>query len=872
MEKNVGFAVVWDDAPAQGRIEVAHGTLQKATSGSGKIKKESFSFPGGGAARLTATVAGAEVQPGAFATRVTIHAEPHSFSFFLRDVNARTPLFVPAYGVAVVPEDDARSYAEIAAEVRARGLVSIQQQIDAEPEETYEDACFFNRVQQVPTWLGLSRDMRFFSVHYEELFGYFGVVVPRYHSTVQHLPESDDQSVSLHYAVGRGAACLVDIERRLDEGALPILRAVQKDDDIEYHLTAFATLETQPLAVENLRGTDYRAGYAHMGGHMLTPEEVEQVDAEYGEAEMRGREEETVCCLHFEAINTGSVPRYAYFTGMTLRGARMAEMDGKAGFGLTDANRVYAIQRVNGQPMPQAEMAILLQPGETVVFEYLVPHQPISRARAKKLARFKYAEHLAACREFWNTKLTAAGQIHVPEPAIDERIAAGLLHLDIAAIGLEPDEPVAATIGWYAPIGSESAPIIQFFDSMGWHDLARRSLDFFLERQRNDGFIQNFGGYQLETGPALWTMGEHWRYTRDEKWVRRNKEKILKSCEFLLAWRERNKREELRGNGYGLIEGKVADPQDFFHSYMLNGLSYLGLQRAAEMLQNVDAEQSQRLAAEAAAYREDIRTSYFESMTRSPLVALGDGSWVPSFSPWSEYPGPVSLYAEGGSWATHGAIIPRDSMIGPLYLLISEVIDPNEPAGDFLMRAHQELHTTRNAAYSQPYYARHDYGHLKRGEVKAYLKTYYNQFTALQDRETYSFWEHYFHASEHKTHEEGWFLMQTRWMLYLEEGDTLSLLPAIPRRWLEEGQSIVLENVASYFGAFTLRVESNVDDNVIRAHFEYAGQRAPRAVKLRLPHPLGRKAVSASGGVYEAASESVLISNFKRAAQVTLRF
>ena len=86
----------------------------------------------------------------------------------------------------------------------------------------------------------------------------------------------------------------------------------------------------------------------------------------------------------------------------------------------------------------------------------------------------------------------------------------------MAALGREPDGPVLATIGWYAPIGSESSPIIQFFDSMGWHKLAERSLEFFLDRQREDGFIQNFGGYQLETGPALWTMGEHYRYTRDD--------------------------------------------------------------------------------------------------------------------------------------------------------------------------------------------------------------------------------------------------------------------------------------------------------------------------------------------------------------------
>ena len=123
---------------------------------------------------------------------------------------------------------------------------------------------------------------------------------------------------------------------------------------------------------------------------------------------------------------------------------------------------------------------------------------------------------------------------------------------------------------------------------MGRHRLAERCINFFLDRQRDDGFIQNFGGYQVETGAALWSMGEHWRYTRDRAWVQRITPKLLKSCDFLLKWREKNKTEELRGKGYGLLSGKVADPEDFFHSFMLNGLSCVGLARVAEMIRDID--------------------------------------------------------------------------------------------------------------------------------------------------------------------------------------------------------------------------------------------------------------------------------------------
>ena len=52
--------------------------------------------------------------------------------------------------------------------------------------------------------------------------------------------------------------------------------------------------------------------------------------------------------------------------------------------------------------------------------------------------------------------------------------------------------------------------------------------------------------------------------------------------------------------------------------------------------------------------------------------------------------------------------------------------------------------------------------------------------------------------------------MQTRWMLWMEEGATLRLLPAVPRAWLQHGQRIELNRVASYFGPFSLTVDSQL--------------------------------------------------------------
>jgi len=114
--------------------------------------------------------------------------------------------------------------------------------------------------------------------------------------------------------------------------------------------------------------------------------------------------------------------------------------------------------------------------------------------------------------------------------------------------------------------------------------------------------------------------------------------------------------------------------------------------------------------------------------------------------------------------------------------------------------------------------------------------------------------------------------MQTRWMLWLEEGDSLRLLSAIPRAWLADGQTIRLNRVASYFGPLTLTVESQTDRNRMVAHIECGGNRKPKTVLIRLPHPEGRKAVAVEGGVYDAVRETVRIAAFKGKVGVTLSF
>ena len=848
--------LVFAEQLSAGSIEVVYGKLASSPE-----------IPAGATA-VEATVTDEYVGSFSRSTLVRVRREPYPFTFFLRDVNGENPVWVPKAQCAVLPAEDKRSYNEVVAAIRAKGLKSDFGRMESEPEESYENACQYDRDQEVPVWLGLGRDVRFFRVSKltDGEWGYWGEVQPFLHSKMATIDLGDGRRdvMRVKFCFGPGAHCRPKNTRRLEEGVLPILHVVQDEETVQYRHTYFATLENGPLGPGRVRGSEPIAAWSQMSGSNLTGAERAALTPERLEAESYGREESLVCCVHVEAVNVSDAPAYAFW-----RAPRFWGIDDFAEGISSIGGLPYAVSLLNGEPLREAEGAILLQPGKSAVFDIRVTFGQVSLERAKKLFDLDYAAHLAGCREYWKAWLASAAKISVPESAVDERIRAGLLHLELVTEGLAAEGPLLPSVGVYGPIGTESCPIIQFYESMGFQEDARRCIDFFLSRQQANGYINAYTNYGSETGPVLWTAALHYRYTGDREWLVRVAPKLKLGAEYLLAERAKNKTAEAREvGGYGLVNNKVSDCEDYFHNFFLNGGVYLGLKAVAEVFREagIESEFAATVAAEVKEFRKDIHASVAFAAANAPVTPLQDGSWNSAISPWPEYNGCVSYFADGGKWMSHGTIFSR-MIAGPSSLVLTDVLEPHETLMDVLLDAHQHPLGRENAALSQPYYQRNDYAHIKRGEVKLFLKLFYNQFAALQDRQSYTFWEHYFECSSHKTHEEAWFLMQCRWMLAFEEEDgALSLLKVAPRAWLRSGKRIAVKGLYTLFGKLDYEVEAT--ETQIRATVRLEG--TPREIRLRLPHPAGLHPRSVTGGTYDSATETV--SFIGNTAEVVLEF
>lgn len=878
--ETVTIAIEWLGTSPCGSINIKNGTLEKINilKGEGVVDENNFCFSSN-SNRVAVTIDDANRDIGANTTIISVQIDENPFTFFLRDVSTKSPIYIPDYRCVVLLETDRRTYSEIEQHIKSKNLRTKIQHIDKMHESTFSSLATKTRDMSAPTWLGIGRDFRIFEVSEclaDAEMGEANLISPKYAATSLNIEEVNGRPLNYMFSVGRGVGVYNNLHRHLENGYLPILNSRLQDDDILYHSRAFVGLEKSSL--DSLTGTHFLVAAKYSAGPANFTEEQEQ-EIEKSKNNYLNAQEETVLFYRVEALNTGLVPRYAWFRspspGNGWHERYPYNFNPENGFSTLPSGTVFCMSKLNGKPLSNDEISILLQPGEKAVFEFRLPHQPISMEKAHALSSHSIDSKLIEIISYWEEKINKAAKISVPEERINEMIQAGLLHLDLITYGLEPGGVLAPNVGVYSPIGTESAPIIQYFASVGLKDLAKRSLLYFFEKQREDGFMQNFGGYMAETGAVLWTLGEYFRYYNDIELITELEDKIYKSCIFLINWKNRNKTTDLVGRGYGMIDGKVADPEDHFHQFMLNGYAYLGLNRMAEALLYINSKHASYIKKSAEELKSDIRESLFNALALSPVVPLGDGRWVSSLPPWTEADGPRSLYQKNERFWSHGTFTVADAMLGPMHLVFCEIIDINEPLTENIIDYNSELFYQNNSVFSQPYYSRHNWVQAKRGMIKPFLNTYYATMSGHADRETYTFWEHAYRVSPHKTHEEAWFLMETRWMLYLEDGDTLKLLNTIPRNWTESGKTISLENARSYFGILNLNVTSFIKRDghgSIEVDLNVEKSEQLKKITLRLPHPHHMKPVKVVGGTYDADKETVLINPSNNKMKVILEF
>jgi len=490
-----------------------------------------------------------------------------------------------------------------------------------------------------------------------------------------------------------------------------------------------------------------------------------------------------------------------------------------------------------------------------------------------------------ATEDYWQRTLADGMSIDVPDKLLASVIRASQAHCLIAARNEADGARIAPWIASvvYGPLESEANSIIHGMDLFGHDDFTRRSLDFFIQRYSPAGFLTT--GYTIMgTGWHLWTLGEHYERARDDQWLRAVAPEVTRACEWIARQRSYTMPGGPRPPEYGLVPpGVVADWGVYAYRFFMEGQHCAGLAEASAALRDVGAPGAEGLCADAAAFREDLRRAYRWAQARTPVQPLQDGTWIPGAPGMVHCWGPIAEAYPGEDWNRTWA---GDVEIGPHHLIPLGVLDPREPAADwslerledywFLLSGMGDYDEAGNRAdwfgrggfgKVQPYYGRNAEAYALRDDVKPFIRSYFNAIPSLLNLENLSFWEHFHNMGAwNKTHETGWFLVQSRMMLVQERGDELWLAPFVTDRWLEDRNVVSVRNAPTRFGRVSYRLESHVAFGHINATIDVPERRAPSAVVIRLRHPESKpmRAVTVNGAPhtdFDPKGEWVRIAN-----------
>jgi hypothetical protein len=763
-------------------------------------------------------------------TLVTVQRGQDVFSFTVDDL-ARGALLLPHLGVAVLPDTDQRSYAEVLAAQRNRKDRTLYDRVAHLPEQTWAAAWKGMPPKRSPIWfpLGLDGGRQRFRLNPD------GSLLFRTNDHyLSHRPGKDTPGLALEPGpvhIGFGLPSRPR-DRSLEETGLPICRTSWEVDGIRVTQRAFVT------CLEGARADG----------------PVPPGDAS------------TIFLARFTFTNSGPA----------LRKARLPlfyQPGGKTGpLRVDEAGHLWAGGRLRGQVLVQGgqksegdplSWSWQLAPGQSGTLVIKLPYfmQEPDRSPASALDRLDFDREHRAMAGYWQRRLNQGAHLITPEPMLNEFHRAHASHLLINCEREPGSDRRFARVGsfGYGAFANESCMMVVDLDRRGYHQEAQACLDSWLRYQgtvklpgdfaSQEGILYGAGGYEAggynqHHGWVLWCLAEHYRFTRDEAWLRRATPGIIKAAEWII--KERKRTTAYRDLRRGLLpSGSLEDIGDWWTWLSTNCYTWRGLDSAAWALEQIAHPEAVRFRREADAYHTSLIAAFQAARERSPVVRLRDGTAVPHF------PSHVNRRGRCFGWIC-------ETLEGALHLLITRALDPSSPEAKWILKDYEDnLYLSRQYGYTlddferywfgrggmsmqacllfhvEPYLYRDDVKHALRGAFNALAVSYFpdvcmNTEHALPDMGS---WRGDHFKSSDEANAAGWL----RYLFVREEKGELLLGQAVPREWLRLGQKCGIERTATHFGPVSLYYAAAADE--IRAIVMGPRRNPPPILRVRFRDP-----------------------------------
>jgi hypothetical protein len=782
-------------------------------------------------------------------TSITVKAGKRTFTVAADDL-LKGPIFLPDYGVAVLPGTDSRDYATIAAEQAPNRGKSLYDRVAQMPERTWREAW-----QEMPPKksdiyfpLGLDGGRQRFLLRADASFE-----CRANDHYLQNLPGRESPRFKLEPAPVRFRFGSHDrpAARRLQEDSIPICETTWQTNGIRLTQTALLT----------------------------------ELDGARADGQVPPADALTVFLVQFVFTNTLSTPQ-----SVTLPFTYQAG-DKPGTLRLDEKGFLWLGENLRGQIMTPVPPAVQgdgftwswhLAPGQAQEVLFKIPYVPLQGTKEQTaLERLDFESQRTAVAGYWRRRLDEGSRLITPEPVLNEFYRADAGHLLINCEREPNSARRFARVGSFAygAYGNESCMMVVDLDRRGYHREAQECLDAWLHYQgtvalpgdfsSKDGILYGAagyeaGGYNQHHGWILWMLAEHYRFTRDKTWLNSAAPGIVKGSDWIIreTHRTANRHELERGL---LPAGSLEDIGDWWTWLSTSCYTWRGLDAAAWALEQVKHPEAKRIRKEADAFHASLLNNFHKASERSPVVRLRDGTSVPKI--------PSYVHRRGRSF---GWIC--ETLEGAMHLIITGAIDPRSQEALWIIKDYEDnLYLSNQYGYTLDDFDRYWFGrggmsmqacllldvepYLYRDDVKQALRALFNALAVSHFPDVHMNTEHAlpemgdWRGDHYKSSDEsnacGWL----RYLFVREEGNQLLLGQAVPRVWLKGGERCGVERAATYFGPVSLVYTA--EDTQIAARLEGPTRNAPKQIRLRFRSPSERpiSSVTVNGKSWKRFSE-----------------
>lgn len=818
MVENRSIRIAWEHPPASNfQAEAFNGQILNATATDSRTTT-----------LLVQTAVNRD--PNTFdRTLVTLRDGTNLFSFKVDDLQDG-PLYLPEYGAAILPDNDHRDYTAVARDVQRAGRKTLYDRIAEMPEQTWTSA--WNgmppKKSRIAFVLGNDGGRQKFRLDAD------GKISFRWDDQyMKGLPASDTPRLDLERPPIQVQFGLPEapVERHIAEESIPTCITTWDRDGVRIVQTAFAT---------TLDGTRPDG-----------PPPASDACA--------------VAMLRFDFTNITNSTRVADLPISILSDTNYEHLqledrglirDGKQLRGQVIADRLPVVST------NQLDWHVRLAAHRTRSVIIKLPYLPlIKSSEASALAALDFKREQKATAGYWRRVLNQSARLITPEPVLTDFYRAVAGHLLINC-EIEPGSNRRfARVGSfkYGVYGNESCMMVLDLDRRGYHQAAEDCLDTWLHYQGTAGLPGDFdstngvlygaagyeaGGYNQHHGWILWTLAEHYRFTRDDAWLRRAAPGLIAGADWII--RETARTADRHDLARGLLPpGDLEDIGDWWTWLSTSCYTWRGLDGAAWALEQIHDPNAPRIRAAADAYHQNLVDHFLAASARSPVVRLRDGTAVP------QIPSYVQRRGRSFGWIC-------ETLEGAMHLIITKAIDPRSVQAQWILKDYEDnLFLSDQYGYTLDDSDKYWFGrggmsmqacllldpeaYLDRNDVKQALRAMFNAIALNHFPDVHMNTEHALpemgdwlgdvYKSSDEANVCGWL----RELFVREDGDVLLIGQAIPRNWLKPGQQCGIQNTATYFGSTSVIYQGG--SNRITAHLEGPTRNPPHEIRLRFRTP-----------------------------------